>query len=327
MTIPGQYILQNHFNGDVGQPVFGPPNIVGGVFGPTTNLAVPAAQIQEVALAGPIPADFANLPVGTPVFPWLAGAAGAAEVIPYARVSAPGVVTLATGNLAAAPAGFGPVAPLVWGAKGAMLHQLPLQGAVLAGAAAQLSVPSLGAIATRQSAELPPAGVIIANTNTLIIANPVNALPAGFMLAYARPDVFTIPVALANLTAAPADPGATDWRFHTIAFDNTICASYPSGQNGPVALNVIQGVTVPFGVIAGATVVEGTVAIADLNPQDGVIVVPRSAMPEAKMCPSHSRCSVAGTLSWGIANLDPAVATAAHDIVCDIIVAKPLPIF
>lgn len=327
MTIPGQYVFQNRFNGDVGQIVTGPPNLIGGNFGATTNLLVPAAQVQEVALAGPVPADFANCPVGTPVVAYLQGAAGVAEVIPYARVSAPGVVTLATGNLTAAPATFGPVVPVTWGARGLMLHQLPLLGAIVAGSAQQVSCPSPGPVATRQQLEVNPAGFIIANNSSLLVANPVNALPAGFMLGYARPDAFTCALALSNLTAAPVDPGATDWRIHVLMFDNTILSQVPSGQNGPIGVNIIQNVTVPFGVIAGASVVEGSVAIPDLNPQDGTIVCPRSAMPEASMAPSHSRCAAAGTLLWGIANLDPAVATAAHDIVCDIIVVKPLPIF
>lgn len=327
MTIPGQYILQNHFNGDVGQAVFGPPNLAGGTFGATSNLLVPAAQVQEVAQAGPVPASVAGIPVGTPVMSWLGAAAGVAEIIPYARVSAPGVVTLATGNLTALAATFGPAVVDSALYKGIMRHQLVLQGAVLAGSAVQSLCASPGPVATRQQLEVNPAAVIIANANTLIVANPTAALPAGFMAGYVRPIPFSAAIALANLTAAPADPGATTWNFHALCFDDTILDTMPSGQNGPIAVQVVSGLTVSFGAIPGASVVEASVAVPDLNPGDGILVCPRSVLPEVQMAPSHSRCAVAGTLIWGMANIDPAVATVAHDIVCDVAILKPLPGF
>jgi hypothetical protein len=328
MTLPGQYLFQNFFNGNVGQAVYGPPGILGGDFGATTNAAVPAAQVQEVVMAGPVPADMAAVQVGTPVAAWIAGGLGAAEVMPYARVSAAGVVTLGTGNLAAAPAGFGPVAPSAAAYQGIMRHQFPLQGAILAGAAAgPLAFPSPGAVATRQGLEAISPGVIVANSSTLAIVNPTAALPAGFMCGHIRPGIFDVRVQLSNLTAAPADPGVTNWNVHIVSFDNTIAADMPSGQNGPIAVQVIPGLTVPFGVIAGATVGEGSVAVAGLEPGDGILVCPRSALPDPNMAPSHSRCAVSGTLIWGMANLDPAVATAAADIVCDVAIFKAAPIF
>jgi hypothetical protein len=325
MTVPGQYLLQNRFAGDVGQLVIGPPNIAGGNFGATSNVNVPGAQVQEVAAAGPVPAELAAIPVGTPVAAWLGAAAGVAEIFPYARVSATGVVTLGTGNLAALAATFGPAVPSVAAYKGLMRHQLVLQGAVVAGSAQAVAMPSPGAVATRQ--QLETGAFAIANTSTLVAANPTAALPAGFMMGYARGDAFAVVVSLANLTAAPADPGVTNWNITALCFDNTNLAQIPSGQNGPIAVNVVTGLTVSFGVIAGATVLEASVACPGLDPGDGIIVCPRSALPEVQMAPSHSRCAVSGTLIWGMANIDPAAATVAHDIVCDVAILKPLPIF
>jgi hypothetical protein len=326
MTIPGQYLIQNNFNGLVGQAVYGPPNLAGGTYGATSNVNVPAAEVQEVAQAGPVPALMAGVQVGTPVFSWVAGA-GATEVVPYARVSAPGVVTLATGNLTALAATFGPAVVDTAAFQGLMRHQFPLQGAIVAGAAVQGVVASPGVVPTRQAGNATSPGVIIVNSSSVVVANPTAALPAGFMLASMNPGVFQVNLNLANLTAAPADPGATTWNFHVLCFDNTFAAPIPSGQNGPIAVQVVSGLTASFGVIAGATVVEASVALPGLEPGDGILVCPRSAMPEAKMAPSHSRCAVSGTLIWGIANLDPAVATAAHDIVCDVAILKPVPIF
>lgn len=325
MTIPGQYILQNFENGLVGQAVYGPPNISGGTFGATTNVNVPAAQVQEVAMAGPLPPSLTAVPVGTPVATWFGAAAGVAQIIPYARVSAPGVVTLATGNLSGAPASFGPLAPNVAGYRGIMRHQLLLSSAVLAGSATLQAFPSPGVVAARQGVESSIAA--ICNDASLIVANPTAALPAGFMCGYVRPGAFTANIMLSNLTAGGLNPGITNWNLHALTFDLTVADEIPSGQNGPVAISIVSGVTVTFGAIAAASVLEATAAVPGLDPGDGIIVCPRSALPDVNMAPSHSRCAVANTLIWGMANLDAAVATAGADIVCDVAILKPLPIF
>jgi hypothetical protein len=336
---PGAYILVpnslNALGPGIGQLITGPPSIVGDTGPNVTNAAVPAGNVQEVAIA-PVPASMTGMQPGQPVIAWLTGAAGAAEIVPYARVSAAGVLTLCTGNLGAAPAGFGPAPVELAGFTGIIRHQLVNSGiGLFGGASAALAVPSGGAIAARQQAEI---GIgALANGNTIVVANPRAALPAGFMCGYVRSAGFAVQIALANLTAAPADPGPTDWDVHTFTFDNTAGAvgsgtsPIPMGQNGPIALAIYSGLTVTFGAIPAASVVEATLTgLVDsngeplMNPHDGLIVCPRLAMPNASLAPSHARCAVAGQLIWGMANLDPANPVTPGAVVCDVAVLKPI---
>lgn len=331
MTAPGSFIVTpNGLNNGAGQLIIGPPGMVGDTAPAVSNLAVPAAQVQEVVIA-PTPAKLTGLAVGNPVLAWLTGAAGAAEIMPYARVSAPGVVSLCTGNLGVAPAGFGPADVLLVAGTGLIRHQLVNSGIDTFAGNGVLTFPSPGPVANRTQAEASVGALI--NSSTLLMVNPQTALPAGFMIGYARPGVFSANVALANLGAAPADPGALDMLVSAFSFGNTVVDQIPGGQNGPIASTLLSGVTFTFGLIAGATVLEA-VATGLVSPNgdpfvapgDATLVVPRLAMPNPSLAPSHSRVTASGSLAWGIGNIDPAVGVTPGAIVADVLVWKAFPL-
>lgn len=308
---------------------------------PYTNAAIPANKSQEgpAVVFAPPQVPFGNVLVLGRVASMNPGAALAAGIAySHSRVTGPGGLVFGHGNMTAAPLGTGAVDN--WTSQFPNLKR-SFTGGVVAGSnegpaltlgyCATLPVTP-GAIGAGLVVEASVGGAFI-NANQFVACVPNAALPPGIAISHVRATAADIVVGFANLTAAPIVVGAISLDFCLLAPLTALppdISTAKDGQNGPLSVFEVSGVSVTHGPIAAGTVVEATAPLVNsmgepLCQNGDVLVVSPRATPDPLVLVSHARPSASGVVSVGLGNLDLAAPVTPGALLYDFLVLRGYP--
>lgn len=226
----------------------------------------------------------------------------------HARISAEGEVSIGLANLDAIATDPGST-NVVFHVFENDLRASPSGGSGTGGVA-QTTIPDTS-VSGRQSLQINSPAIPSLSTfddGSLVIASPVNALPAGLAFSECQSDDGNqVRVEYACLNAGAIATGAALWTVCVLIVAEAVAATLAlvdgtrTSPSGVARLRRLA-VALDHPSCAAALVTEASVAVPGVLPGDVVHVMPSAALP-AGLALSHGRCETAGQALIGLANL------------------------